>query len=215
MKTTLLLTAFCLATAADPLPGATKPETCPCCATKPAANMTDACCKPEAAATGAFSKASLYQLDTTFTDDSGQTVPFSSLRGRPVVLDLFYASCGYACPLTVTDLLALQARLPAELRRETVFVLVSFDSAHDTAAVLARYRTQRGLDGRWILLRGDDDTVRELAALVGVKYKRETDGAFSHSNLFTVLNREGEIIHQRIGLQDGLDEAAAALGRAK
>ena len=164
-------------------------------------------------AAAAFSKESLYQLDVTFTDDTGKTVPLGALRGRPVVLDMFFASCGYACPLTVTDLLAIQGRLPAELRKETVFVLVSFDVARDTPEALAKYRASRGLDGQWVLLHGSDDAVRELAALLGVKFKQEADGAFSHSNLVTILNREGEIVHQRMGLNGGLDEAAAALGK--
>ena len=50
-----------------------------------------------------------------------------------------------------------------------------------------------------------------LAALLGVKFKQEADGAFAHSNLLTILNPEGEIVHQRTGLQGGLDEATAAL----
>ena len=170
--------------------------------------------KAEASAAGAFSKESLYQLDVSFTDDSGKVFPLGALRGRPVVLDMFFASCGYACPLTVTDMLAIQGRLPAELRSQAVFVLVSFDVARDTPAALAKYRADRGLDGQWILLHGNDDAVRELAALLGVKFKQEADGAFSHSNLVTILNREGEIVHQRQGLKGGLDEAAAALAAA-
>ena len=123
---------------------------------------------------------------------------------------MFFASCGYACPLTVTHLQALQARLPAGAK-DTAFVLVSFDLARDTTEVLARYRRDRQLDGAWTLLRGNDESVRELAALLGVNYKREADGGFAHSNLFTILNREGEIAHVRTGLQGGLDEAVAAL----
>jgi len=172
----------------------------------------DACCAAMEAS--AFSKDSIYQLDARFTDDSGRPFALGELRGRPVVLDMFFASCGYACPLTVTDMLAIQGRLPAALRGKTVFVLVSFDVARDTTEALARYRAQRGLDAQWILLRGDDDSVRELAALLGVKYKQEADGAFSHSNLLTILNPAGEIVHQRTGLQGGLDEAAAALAAA-
>jgi len=181
-----------------------------CCAEKPAPKP-DACCAAMDAAT--FSKSSIYQSDVTFTDDTGKSVALGSLRGRPVVLDLFFASCGYACPLTVTDMLAIQARLPAAQRRETVFVLVSFDTARDTTEVLAKYRAQRGLDGQWIILRCDDDAVRELAALLGVKYKQEADGMFSHSNVITLLNPEGEIVHQRQGLKGGLDEAVAVLAR--
>jgi len=162
----------------------------------------------------AYSPRSLYQLDARFTDDAGRPFALSELRGRPVVLDLFFASCGYACPLTVTDMQALRGQLPPAVRDRTAFVLVSFDVARDTPAVLAHYRAQRQLDGQWILLHGDDAAVRELAALVGVKYRQAADGSFSHSNLLTLLNPKGEIVHQRVGLQGGLPQAAAALAAA-
>ena len=51
-------------------------------------------------------------------------------------------------------------------------------------------------------------------ALLGVKYQPEAGEGFSHSNVITLLNREGEIIHQRQGLKGGLDETAAALALA-
>ena len=214
----LLVAAISLAALSAPAtePAATRAETCAGCAAKPTAKP-DACCA--ARTTGGnreakienFSKDSLYQSDVQFTTDAGQAFSLGELRGRPVVLDMFFASCGYACPLTVTDMLALQGRLPAALRRKAVFVLVSFDVARDTPAALAHYRADRGLDGQWILLHGSDDSVRELAALLGIKYKQEADGAFSHSNLLTVLNPAGEIVHQRTGLRGGLDETVAAL----
>lgn len=217
MKTTalcLLLTTLALGAETPAVPAADCCKEKPavkkdsCCEEKPTPKP-DACCAAMEAAT--FSKGSIYQSDVTFTDDTGRAVALGSLRGRPVVLDLFFASCGYACPLTVTDMLAIQERLPAELRSQAVFVLVSFDTVRDTIEVLAKYRAQRGLDSQWIVLRGDDDAVRELAALLGVKYKQEADGMFSHSNVITLLNREGEIVHQRQGLKGGIDEAAAAL----
>ena len=171
--------------------------------------QSDLCC--EALPAPPFTKNSLYQADTVFTTDTGDAFKLSSLRGRPVVLTMFFASCGYACPLTVTDMQAIREKLPAAIRDRAAFVLVSFDVARDTPEALARYRAQRALDASWILLRGTDDSVRELAALLGVKFKQEADGAFSHSNLVTILNAQGEITHQRLGLKGGLDEAAAAL----
>jgi protein SCO1/2 len=179
-----------------------------CCKDKPASGK-DACC--EAMASAPFSKNSIYQTDAVFTTDTGQPFKLGELRGRPVVLDMFFASCSYACPLNVSDMQAIRAKLPAEVRDRAMFVLVSFDVARDTPAALAKYRTQRALDDHWVLLHGSDDSVRELAALLGVKYKQESDGAFSHSNLLTLLNPDGEIVHQRIGLKGGLDEAAATL----
>lgn len=183
-----------------------------CCATGAGpAPKKDACCAAMDAAV--FSKDSLYQTDATFTDDNGRSFTLGQLRGRPVVLTMFFASCGYACPLLVTDMQAIRGRLPAELRDRVLFVLVSFDTVRDTPEALAKYRVQRGLDGSWVLLHGSGESVRELAALLGVKYQQETDGMFSHSNLITVLNAEGEVVHQRTGLKGGLDEAAVVLGK--
>ena len=167
------------------------------------------CC--EALAANPFTKNSLYQADTAFTTDTGTAFKLGSLRGRPVVLAMFFTSCGYACPLTVTDMQAIREKLPAAIQDRAAFVLVSFDVARDTPEALAHYRAQRALDTSWTLLRGTDDSVRELAALLGVKFQQEADGAFSHSNLITILNPQGEITHQRLGLKGGLDEAAAAL----
>jgi protein SCO1/2 len=211
MKTKLALLALFTASlvfGAEAPVNAAKDAGCACCREMPAVKK-DACCATMDAAP--FTKESIYQLDGKFTDDSGRPVTLGELRGRPVVLDLFFASCGYACPLTVTDMLAIQAQLPAEVRERAVFVLVSFDTARDTPEALAKYRAQRGLNSSWILLHGSDDSVRELAALLGVKYKQEAGGAFSHSNLITILNPAGEIVHQRTGLQGGLTETAAAV----
>jgi protein SCO1/2 len=174
-----------------------------------ATEKKDACCE-EVTAT-AFTRNSLYQAEVSFTTDDGRAFKLGELRGRPVVLTMFFASCGYACPLLVSDIEAIRARLPAELRDRAAIVLVSFDTVRDTPPALATYRTQRGLDAQWTLLHGSKDSVSELAALLGVKYQQAPGGMFAHSNLITILNGEGEVVHTRNGLKGGLDEAAAAL----
>jgi protein SCO1/2 len=182
-------------------------------AVAPAKDASCACCKAEGAPAtpGAYTRNSIYQLDASFTDDSGRPFALGDLRGRPVVLTMFFASCGYACPLQVTDMQRIRAKLPPGVADRTAFVLVSFDVARDTPPSLAQYRIQRSLDAQWRLLHGDNDGIRELAALLGVKYRQEADGAFSHSNVMTVLDPRGEIAYQRLGLNGGIDETVAAL----
>ncbi len=220
MKTTIplitLLLAASIAAADKPAAccaraDAPKPASC-CAAEERMAKKPDACCEEiKSSETAAFSSASLYQLEVGFTDDNGRSFTLGSLRGRPVVLTMFFASCSYACPLLLTDMQAIHARLPADIRDRAAFVLVSFDVARDTPAALAQYRADRHLDAQWTLLHGDDDAVRELAALLGVKFKQEADGQFAHSNLITILNGGGEVVHQRTGLRGGLDETAQAI----
>lgn len=211
--------AACCAEQAEPAAccaeaDAPKPAAC-CAVEEPVAQKPDACCEEiKSAETAAFSTESLYQLEVGFTDDNGRPFTLGSLRGRPVVLTMFFATCGYACPLLLTDMQAIRAKLPADIRDQAALVLVSFDTVRDTPAALKKYRDDRHLDAQWTLLHGDDDAVRELAALLGVKFKQEADGQFAHSNLITVLNGEGEVVHQRNGLRGGLDETALAVAAA-
>lgn len=140
-------------------------------------------------------------------------VPLASLRGKPVVLAMFFAQCEYACPVLVHDIQRLRAALPGSIRDTAQFVLVSFDTARDTPAALKAYRERMSLDPNWTLLRGEPDAVQELAMLLGVKFKQDARGQFSHSNLFTILNGDGEIVHQHAGLKGDISEAAKAMAR--
>lgn len=171
------------------------------------------CCAPSLEAEAPLPIASLYQADLAFVTDAGAPFRLAELRGRPVALAMFFSNCTYACPATVVDLARIRAKLPEALRAEAAIVMVSFDGERDTPEALRGFRESRGLAADWVLLHGGDDSVRELAALLGVKFKREADGSFAHSNLITILSREGEIVNQRLGLSGGLDEAAAALAR--
>lgn len=159
----------------------------------------------------ALSSDSLYQLDATFVTDAGQPFLLAELRGRPVVITMFFASCTYACPMLISDMTRVRDALPNDIRDEALLVLVTFDVERDTPAALHQFRKERLLNDSWVLLSTDEAGVRELAALLGIKFKREADGQYAHSNLLTVLNREGERVHQRNGLTGGLAETAAAV----
>jgi protein SCO1/2 len=160
-----------------------------------------ACCSGAATAACAFTDKSLYQSDSTWLDDSGRPLKLASLRGRPQVVCMFFANCQFACPLLVQQMKQIEAALPEALRTNTGFVLVSFDPERDTPAALHNYRLEHDLSAdRWTLLHGSADNVLELAALLGVKFKKDAQGQFMHSNILTLLNSQGEIAFQETGL---------------
>lgn len=190
-----------------------------CCAPEPAPVASPPCCPPPSETESPadrdpppLSTRSLYQLEATWTNDAGERVTLAQLRGRPVVLAMFFASCEYACPILVHDLQRIRDGLPATVRAKVEFVLVSFDHVRDTPAALKAYRERAGLEeDRWTLLHGDPDVVQELAMLLGVKFKEGARGQYAHSNLVTVLDAEGEIVHQRSGLQGEVATAIHAV----
>lgn len=157
---------------------------------------------------------SLYQVSSTWTTATEQRLQLSALQGKARVLVLHYTSCEYACPILISLLKNIEAALEPEVRERVGFVAVTFDPAHDTPEVLRAYSTRLDLaPSRWTLLRGTPDDTLELAILLGVKYRREPQGGFAHSNLLTVLDKHGVIVHRHVGLQQSVADTLAVIRR--
>lgn len=185
------------------------------CATEPTQLTSDKpkCCQKELSVLPSLPTTSLYQVDSTWTNDRHANLKLESLRGRPHVVTLFFASCEYACPILVHDMKRIEAALPPNARTNVGFILVSFDSERDSPQVLANYRTNHALAGNWSLLRGEPDDVLELAAILGVKFKKDSRGQFAHSNVITVLDKNGDIVQQQTGLNSRIDDVITTLTR--
>lgn len=156
--------------------------------------------RPTAAARDAFS---VYDLEGGWRDQTGAPRSLASLRGAPVLLAMVYTHCTATCPLAVAELRRIAALEPG-----VRLVLVSLDPARDDPERLARYAADHALDAsRWTLLTGSDSDVRDLAATLSVRYRRVTPDDLAHSNLITLLDREGRIVRQTSG---PMDDAAVA-----
>ena len=164
----------------------------------------DSCCATKsapAADPAALPADSLYQLDGTWTNTAGEPVTLADLRGRPRIVAMFYASCSYACPMLVADLKKIEARLPAGT--EVVFTLFSFDPERDTPEALDAFAGRQSIrKDHWLLLTGAPENVRELAAALGIRYRKDADGAIAHSNQITLLGGEGRVVAQLPGLNE-------------
>lgn len=170
------------------------------------------CCVPELKGAKTISDKSIYQAEAVWTTDSKEKLTLSTLGGKPQVIVMFFASCQYACPILVNDLKRIEEALPENLRDKVGFTLVSFDGERDTPEVLHDFREKLSLPERsWTLLTAGPDDVLELAALLGVKFKKEASGQFAHSNIITLLNKEGEIVRQLAGLNQDVEEFARAV----
>ena len=152
---------------------------------------------------------SLYHLDSEWVDQHGRTRTLGELAGRVQVVAMVYTHCGYACPRILMDMKRIEGEVGE--RADVGFVFVSVDPERDTPQRLGEYARSVALDSaRWTLLTAPDGEVRELAALLGVRYRRTPDGEFEHSNIITVLDAGGVVAHR----QEGLGQDPAATVRA-
>ncbi|MDX2110428.1 MAG: SCO family protein [Verrucomicrobiota bacterium] len=176
-----------------------------------AAEPTDRCCAltpldaiaPADAAVTTLPDKSLYLLDSSWKNQHDQTVKLADYSGRPVIILMGYLGCQTACPLLLNKAETLLAELPEKDRSQVKPIFVSFDPAHDTPTSATAYIAERGLEcSGWDILMGTPDSVRELAAILGIRYQAQADGNIFHSNIISVLDDSGVIRAQLLNLSD-------------
>ena len=115
-----------------------------------------------------------------------------------------YTHCAATCPIALANM----KRIESETGANVGLVLVSLDPERDTPGARATYAREKELSTeRWTLLNGSDADVRALAAVIGVRYRRVAPETLAHSNMLTVVDANGAVVHQ----QQGFDETAATI----
>jgi protein SCO1 len=155
---------------------------------------------------------SIYNLDAELTDQSGAVRGLDMHRGHPVLVTMFYSSCAVACPLLIDTLRAFERSLTATERARVRVVLISIDPEHDTTDRLRALASERRIDlSRWTLVHTDEATVRKIAAVLTIQYRRLPDGNYNHASVISLLTPQGEIATQSSVLGKADERLAAAL----
>lgn len=155
---------------------------------------------------------SLYAMENIWQDQSGKSMRLKDLKGKIPLVSMIFTRCPYACPRTIADLKNIEKQLPEEKRGQVAFVLVSFDDINDTPEQLRAFAEKMNAGKDWILLHGNEESIRELAMVLNVKYKKQPDGNFTHSNIISLLDRNGGIEAQLEGLNADAAPLVSAIG---
>ncbi len=154
----------------------------------------------------AFNEHSIFNLESAWNTQDSISIRLQDLKGKVTVLVMIYTSCKVACPRLVADMRNIEAEIPAKYLPSVQFVLVSIDPETDTPSRLKRFANENQMEAsHWIFLQGTEYTTRELANVLSVKYEEISPMDFSHSNIISVFNPFGEMVHQQEGL--GVDNA--------
>ena len=130
---------------------------------------------------------------------AGQAVSLADYRGKVVVLNFIYASCGDVCPMHSVLIAQLQEMINQTPMKERVaFLSITTDPAHDTGPMLTEYGAARGLDPvNWTFLTSSasqrEDTTRAIAKSYGLEFTQTDDGDQMHGAVTNVIDRDGRL----------------------
>lgn len=144
-------------------------------------------------ASGPAPSASLYQSEVALTDQNGRVFHLADLRDQPVLVSMFYSSCQMVCPMIFETIRATLAKGGKPAQDGVRVLMVTVDPERDSVAALKKTAAAHNADDHWQLARANASGTREVAALLGVQYRRLADGDFNHSSTILLLDTEGRI----------------------
>jgi protein SCO1/2 len=147
-------------------------------------------------ATSALPEDSLQRISIPLTDQQGNRFTLADEQRPATIVTMFYGDCHSACPIAIESMKRLVDDLPANRRTGLRVVLISLNPGVDTPESLAHLAMMHGLPPEQFrfAVAGSDRDTREIAAALGVRYRRAAGGEINHSTRFVLLDDKGRVV---------------------
>jgi protein SCO1 len=181
-----------------------------CSQSTPKSAFTGTAEKHETAPVGTISDQSIFMVTDSFQTQQNKSITLASLQGKPTIVGMIFTNCTYACPRLTADMQQLETKLKDDDGKIN-YVLISFDAERDQPEQLKKFAGNLNLGNNWTLLHGSEDAVRTLSVLLNVQFEKDAEGNFSHSNIISVLDKNGVLRYQKEGLNADQSETLATI----
>jgi len=134
-----------------------------------------------------------YFPNVVLTTQDGQKVHFYDdvLKGKSVVIDLIYTTCGYACPLETARLVQVQKMLGDRVGKDIFFYSITIDPAHDTPKVLKAYAEKYHVGPGWTFLTGKKADIELVGRKLGLWSDPDPNNPDGHTPSVLIGNEPG------------------------
>lgn len=139
---------------------------------------------------------SLYQIDAPLMDQAGNPFKLADEQARITIISMFYGDCNLSCPIVMENVKRTIEAIPLAQRKNIRALLISLNPGIDTPkslAGLAKVHQFSPLTYR-LAVSDNDSHTRQIAASLGVKYRRAANGEINHNTRFVLMNQQGIII---------------------
>jgi protein SCO1 len=122
---------------------------------------------PQAVAEDAWGPSYFTNLEVI--DQDGRKLRFYDdvLKDRQVVVSFIYTTCKELCPISTARLVTVKDLLDRRADSKATFVSISVDPEFDTPKKLKAYAEAFGTGDDWLLLTGQPDVLKTIAARLG------------------------------------------------
>lgn len=139
--------------------------------------------------------------DFKLVNQLGDTVHLYDIKGKAIVIDLFFTSCGSICPQLTRSMAKMQQSFirGGNTRRKidtsvVQFISLSIDPERDSVPVLKSYADRYGVNpDNWWMLTGNRDTIYDFIfkeLKIDKLEKVPVSPEFPHTGRFVLLDRD-------------------------
>jgi protein SCO1/2 len=141
------------------------------------------------------------------TNQDGKRVALKELRGKVLAITFIFASCVDTCPLLTAKMAAIQNKLGSAFGPRVYFVSITVDPERDTPEVLKRYaEAYKANPAGWAFLTGTQTEIRDVTKRYGIFAKKTTRGDVDHTFLTSLVDAQGTLRVQYMGVKFNPDE---------
>jgi len=141
------------------------------------------------------------------TNQAGERVRLTDLRGKVLAVTFIYTSCADTCPILTAKMASLQSKLGSAFGPHVRFISITVDPEIDTPEVLGRYAAAQGANlGGWSFLTGSPAEIQEVVRRYGAFARKSQQGDVDHLFLTSLVDRQGSIRVQYLGSRFAPDE---------
>ena len=143
----------------------------------------------------------------TLTQQDGKRLALKELRGKVLAITFIFASCTDTCPLLTAKMAGLRDRLGPDFGSKVYFISITVDPERDTTETLKRYAEayKANLAG-WAFLTGTKAEIDDVAKRYGIYHKKTTRGDVDHTFLTSLVDQNGTLRVQYMGVRFDPDE---------
>jgi protein SCO1/2 len=156
--------------------------------------------------------------DFDLTNQDGQSVKLSDIRGRVVLITFFYADCPDFCPTMNSNLKQVLDSLDEDSRQQVMLLSITFDPLADTPEKLKEYAQKRGFAvPNWHFLTGTTEEIDRVTQAYGILVEQtesqvhvHPDGTrhvherdFGHLAQALLIDQKGEVHRAYLGVAQG------------